>query len=285
MTSKNKKGIFWFLLLTFASTYIVEIFMLFKGYSFMGVPDLSAQIIVAVAMFFPGISAYIVRRFITKEGFKDAGMIKGKFKFYVQIYLLIPILFILIYGLTAVFIQPPDFTLQTFMKQYGISNLSAAPFVFILGIITASLTVAPFLNSIPAFGEEYGWRGYLLPKLLPLGTKKAFIITGIIWGLWHAPLMLMGYKYGSYGLAGIIFFTTLLMFIGIYVGYIRLASGSVVAAAFAHGVLNAQAYGIWTVIFPNVHPLLGGFSGLTGIFVFAVIGINILKRNQKSLKS
>jgi hypothetical protein len=77
---------------------------------------------------------------------------------------------------------------------------------------------------------------------------------------------------------GVIFFSVLLIFIGIYVGYIRLASGSVIAASFAHGVLNAQAYGIWTVIFPNVNPLLGGFSGITGIVVFMVLGICILKK-------
>ncbi len=274
----NKKGILWFLLLTFGSTYLVELMLFLKGYSFIGAPDIFVQLTIAVAMFFPGISAFIVRKFITKEGFKDAGMIKGQFKYYLHIYLLIPVLFIFIYGLTAVFIQHPDFTLQTFMKQYGITKLAAPPSAFIFGIIIASFTFAPFLNSIPAFGEEYGWRGYLLPKLLPLGKKKALVLTGLIWGLWHAPIILMGYKYGQYGWQGVIFFSVLLIFIGIYVGYIRLASGSVIAASFAHGVLNAQAYGIWTVIFPNVNPLLGGFSGITGIVVFMVLGICILKK-------
>ena len=38
--------------------------------------------------------------------------------------------------------------------------------------------------------KELGWRGYLLPKLMPLGEKKALLISGLIWGLWHAPQVL-----------------------------------------------------------------------------------------------
>ena len=37
------------------------------------------------------------------------------------------------------------------------------------------------------FGEEYGWRGYLLPKLLPIGEVRASLIVGVIWGVWHFP--------------------------------------------------------------------------------------------------
>jgi membrane protease YdiL (CAAX protease family) len=48
------------------------------------------------------------------------------------------------------------------------------------------------LSAVLSFGEEYGWRGYLLPKLLPLGEIKAGVIVGIVWGLWHAPLLIAG---------------------------------------------------------------------------------------------
>ena len=90
----DKKGLTWFLLLTFASTYLVEFAMMAKGFSFIGIPAFAGQMIVAVAMFFPGISAFIVRKFITKEGFSDSGMKLGKKKYYLQVYLLIPVLLI-----------------------------------------------------------------------------------------------------------------------------------------------------------------------------------------------
>jgi len=41
------------------------------------------------------------------------------------------------------------------------------------------------------FGEEFGWRGYLLPRLAPLGGISAAIITGVIWGLWHTPVIVL----------------------------------------------------------------------------------------------
>src|SRR5512140_2090449 len=53
----------------------------------------------------------------------------------------------------------------------------------------ALLPVAPVLNAVPCFGEEYGWRGYLLPKLLPLGQWRALLVSGAIWGVWHAPVI------------------------------------------------------------------------------------------------
>ena len=42
-----------------------------------------------------------------------------------------------------------------------------------------SLLIAPGINAIFAFGEEWGWRGFLLPKLLPLGQWPALLLAGI----------------------------------------------------------------------------------------------------------
>lgn len=278
MSKVNSKGLLWFLFLTFFSTYLVEFVMILKGFSLVGKSELVAQLTVAMVMFFPGISAFIVRKFITKEGFGDDGLHLGKKRYYLQTYLLIPIIFALIYGLTWLFIQGPDFSLGGFLKQYSLPNLPLPPFELILAIFVSTITFAPFLNSTAAFGEEYGWRGYLLAKLLPLGTKRALMLSGLIWGLWHMPLIIMGYTYGNQTILGIIFFSILLIFIGVYIGYLRIISGSVILAAFAHGTFNAQAYGIWKVIFPNLNPLLGGYSGLTGIFVFLVITVWILRK-------
>lgn len=277
---KNKKGLLWFILLTFIPTYLVELFLFLKGFSFIGQPQIFAQLTVAVAMFFPGISAFIVRKFITREGFSDAGLKLGKRKFYLQVYLLIPLFYAIIYGLTWLLVQAPDFSLQSFMAQYGLKELPFPQLKLILLIFISTITYAPFLNAIPAFGEEFGWRGYLLPKLLPFGQKKALIISGIIWGLWHAPLvLLMGFHYGHNGWLGVLFFTTLVMLVGIYFGYLRIVSGSVFLTAFAHGVFNAQFYGIWSVIFPNLDPFLGGVTSLIGILVFLTLSLWVFKKS------
>jgi membrane protease YdiL (CAAX protease family) len=57
--------------------------------------------------------------------------------------------------------------------------------------------VAALFLAVLTFGEEYGCRGYLLPKLLPLGEVKAAVIVGLIWGLWHAPLLLAGLNFAD----------------------------------------------------------------------------------------
>ena len=63
----------------------------------------------------------------------------------------------------------------------------------ILALAVMAVTFIGFLT----FGEEYGWRGYLLPKLLPLGEVKAAVIVGLIWGPWHAPILIAGLNYSG----------------------------------------------------------------------------------------
>ncbi len=65
----------------------------------------------------------------------------------------------------------------------------------IVAIQLATLPLGAFVNLVPALGEELGWRGWLLPKLLPLGTVPALLVSGVVWRLWHAPLVLLGYNY------------------------------------------------------------------------------------------
>jgi membrane protease YdiL (CAAX protease family) len=119
-----------------------------------------------------------------------------------------------------------------------------------LGIPIGALVAAQFLNvgigalinTIPALGEEIGWRGWLLPKLMPLGPVPAIIISGIIWGAWHAPLILLGYNYpGVPGWLGVLLMIGMCTVVGGVFGWLRLRSGSVWPAALAHGAFNAAA--------------------------------------------
>ena len=105
----------------------------------------------------------------------------------------------------------------------------------------AILPLGALANSVFAFGEEVGWRGWLLAALRPLGTWPALLITGAVWGLWHSPVILLGYNFGLTDWRGVALMTLGCIAWGVLLGWSRLRTGSVWPAVFAHAALNASA--------------------------------------------
>ncbi|WP_045745502.1 CPBP family intramembrane glutamic endopeptidase [Actinoplanes rectilineatus] len=103
----------------------------------------------------------------------------------------------------------------------------------------ATLPLAAVINLVPTLGEELGWRGWLLPRLMPLGTLPAILISGVIWGLWHAPLILLGYNYpDAPGWLGLLTMVGMCTLVGAVFGWLRLRAESVWPAALAHAAFN-----------------------------------------------
>jgi membrane protease YdiL (CAAX protease family) len=87
------------------------------------------------------------------------------------------------------------------------------------------------------FGEEFGWRGYLLPRLMPLGQNWAILLSGVIWACWHLPLNLL---YGvNGGLQGFPFWLVWTVGLGAVLGWLRLRAQSVWPAAIMHAQVDA----------------------------------------------
>ncbi|GAA1863047.1 hypothetical protein GCM10009813_25100 [Brevibacterium marinum] len=118
----------------------------------------------------------------------------------------------------------------------GMIPLPAAVIVYLVIMVFNSLVTAIF-----AFGEEVGWRGWLLTSLRPLGTWPALLIVGVVWGLWHAPLILLGYNFSRPDITGLGFMIGGCVMIGVLLGWLRLRTGSVWPAVFAHGGLNGSS--------------------------------------------
>lgn len=288
----NRKAIIWFLLITFGITWGVEGIMLASGVSFLGVPPILAQYMIAGLMWAPTIGAVIVRRFVLHESLRtaDARLHIGSLRHYLLVLLAMPIGFALVYGITVLLgVGTLDLSLQSFFDSMAgltpepITLPMPAPMMILLMFVLSTF-VAPLINSIFAFGEEYGWRGFLLPQLLPLGRWQTHLISGVIWGLWHAPLILMGFNYPGFPWAGILWMCGLTTLLGIIENEWTLRYNSTILAASIHGAFNSQAYGIWRVIVPDAQPLLGGMGGLVGLAVLGIAAWVIVSKPYDRLR-
>ena len=144
------------------------------------------------------------------------------------------------------------------------------------GLIAISLVSGMFagitLNAVFAFGEEIAWRGFLLKEFKGRNFLTVALITGLIWGLWHAPIILNGHNYPQHPVAGVflmvifcIMFTPMLM-------YFRQKSASVIVPAIMHGTFNGIA-GLSLMVVNPANDLLYGATGLAGIIVLLLADI------------
>lgn len=269
------KGTLTFLLITFVLTYGIEGALIASGMS----PLVRGfgQYTVLFVMWVPALATVITVKWVTREGFAITNIRFGGWRPYLRVALIIPVCYLVIYALTWLLgLGQPDWNLLYFRNLFLSAGMEAPPLPplipFWIGLYLVTLLVAPFINSIFAFGEELGWRGYLLPKLLPLGKPRAYLLMGIIWGLWHLPLLLVGYMYPGYPFLGTLLFLLLTTGLGIFINELTLRQRSSILAGWAHGIFNSQRLGIWALLFPNFAPLLGGFSGLLGIAVWWLLG-------------
>lgn len=277
----NTKGLWSFLIITFGLTLLVILLMGLAGLKVIGDDVITGQIIVLGVMFIPALASLVTRKFISKEGWSDAGLNWAKFRDYLKIWLTILLVFLLIYIITAIFGNSPDWNMQIFATSIG-EQAPEYPAIAIFTIFLITLFITPFINSIAGFGEELGWRGFLLPKLMYMGTKKALIVQAVIWGFWHVPFVIL-LGFGNYPniWLGALYLWVLISLIGIYFGYLRLKSGSIMTVSWAHGMLNAQSYGVWLIIFPSLNRFLYGFSGLIGIVIFGILALYCLQKLDK----
>jgi uncharacterized protein len=277
----DRKGILSFLGITYAITYAVEIPMVLAGYRFDLGAQPVAQIAVAVLMWAPALATFLTMRFVTHEKRDLLNLRLGAVKPYLVVALLLPLLFIAVYGLTGLLgLGQPDWGLMGFQKMLAaVANgrpmqAMPSPWVIWPGLYLAALITAPFFNTLFALGEEIGWRGYLLPKLIPLGKPRAYLMLGLVWSAWHWPLIVGGFNYGRNNpFLGILAFTVVTTGLGIYLSELTLRYRSSVLAGWGHGVFNSQRLGVWGILFPGANPLLGGWTGLIGALTWLALGL------------
>ncbi|MGV8026401.1 MAG: type II CAAX prenyl endopeptidase Rce1 family protein [Anaerolineaceae bacterium] len=294
MDTLNKKRIKIFLLCAFGISWIAALVIYLTG----GLTDSPiiiesgsitlAYILLASAYMWGPAIANILTRTITKEGNNNL-LLKLNFRthwrYVLAAWVGTPVLVLLGTGLFFVLFPSyfdSGFTLlSSQLTAAGSDSSTSFIYQFILIQVVYAILVSPILNMISTFGEEYGWRGYLLPKLLPLGKRKSILLTGVIWGIWHWPVIAMGYNYGfNYpgypwlGLLAMVWFT---MLVGIFLAWVSMKAESIWPAVIGHGALNGIASIGVLFLVKNPPALLGPYpTGIVGVLPFFIAGILIL---------
>jgi uncharacterized protein len=268
----NRKSLLWFLIIAFSISWILFTLPLaFKGNqtSYLA----SMQISFALAMWGPGIAAIVTTLFVDKQSFKSLRLnTLGPKRFYLWAWVLPPVLTLATLGITLL-IRNGEFDLTMSMMRDALAqtpstNKAGLPPVEILVTIQLAFAIilAPFINVLFALGEELGWRGFLLPNLMPLGQWKAILISGAIWGFWHAPTTLLhGYNFPQHPYLGVLVMIVGCTLLGMILSWLYLSTRSPWAAALAHGAVNASPGLALYFLKPGFDTALGGsILGLAG---------------------
>ena len=211
-----------------------------------------ATLLLATGYMFGPSLANVLTRLVSKEGFSNHYLKphfnNGRWRYFLIGWFLPGTL--TIFGIVLYFLIFPNYydaELSLLIAQIGSAGgaQGVTPWVVVILQTLQAFLFAPLLNAISTFGEEFGWRGYLQPKLLPLGPRKAILLTGLVWGVWHTPIILMGYNYGldywGAPVLGPIAMTWFTVIFGTFLGWMTLKTDSVWPAVIGHGALNGIA--------------------------------------------
>jgi len=210
-----------------------------------------------------------------KKEFGKIGLQGGPAKYW----LLYGLAFILIYaintGLNALFRlgQPVDLA----QLQATIGAQAMPSNVFFLVMILQTVVVGPFLGLVISFGEEYGWRGFLQTELIKMGKVRGIFLLGLIWGIWHWPLILMGYNYPGQPVLGVILMTAYTVVLAFVLGYAVLKTGSIWLAAFLHAVNNQVLAFLMMMVYQPSNLAFSFGIGLYGILLWVPIILLLLR--------
>ncbi len=229
--------------------------------------------------------ANVLTRVVTREGWKDVYLrpnLRRGWPFWLAAWFLPAIATIA--GAAIFFLLFPAYFDGNFSQirqsLAGSPSTSAIPISTFIAIqILQAVIISPIVNGVFTFGEEFGWRAYLLQKLLPLGWRKAMLAMGAIWGIWHWPIIFMGYEYGfkypGTPWLGPLLFIWITFSFGTILAWVALRGGSVWPAVIGHAGINGIAGLAALAVIGQPNPILGplpvGIIGSLGYAAAAVI--------------
>jgi uncharacterized protein len=287
-----------FLLIAFGLTWSIAAIGHFLGVDAgSGMPYL---IVAGLAMLCPAIAAMVQQRVIDKDGWSGLGLqLKGTnwrlFAFTVLAALsIVPICLLILElfgdvlslgGFGGVNMTTDGFILsmREMMAKAGVEErqgqfdtISRIPAGLILvGALLQALLAAFTVNLPFMLGEELGWRGYLYQRTAHWVGMQRVLFTGAVWGLWHAPLIMMGHNYPGYPVIGIGMMVIFCILLAFLFDWTRSRSRSIWSSCVLHGIINGSA-GAVVLFAAGGHVLVGSVAGLAGFITITILILVVL---------
>lgn len=287
----DRRGLTAFVLLACGLAWLLALGLVLSGHD---MKSAAGFVVATMSMLMPSVATFIVTRWVSplRPLARRTGLglgVRWK-RFWALAWLGTPVVVLAALGLSVLLGRYPlDLGLSGLLAKLPhteklapvIEKMTAHPHRFIALAVAQATVIAPLLNAPFVLGEEWGWRGYLLPRLLPLGQWRALVLSGAIWGVWHAPLILLGHNYPQHPVAGVFFMIVFCVLTGVLIGWTRLATGSVWPAVIIHGSINGLGplAGILNRAGTTVDMAEAGLLGWPGwLLMAALIGVLVLTR-------
>lgn len=273
-------------------------------------PGWAYMAMAAACMFMPAVAAVVQQRMLDKAPWAGLGLrLKGmNWKMLgatiIVGMLVVPAVLLVVhvcgnilglagFGDVSISSERLEASLGTLMAQLGGSKADSATAalvemvpawgVLVIMLLSAVLTACTF--NLPAMlGEELGWRGYLHQHLVGWPAARRIAFVGVVWGLWHAPLIAMGHNYPGYPLVGIGMMVVFCLLAAFLFDWSRVRVGAVWGPCVLHGIVNGSA-GAFVLFAAGGHVLVGSVVGVAGFMALALLALLVLlvDRRYRSL--
>ena len=298
MSTKEKQSMAIYFLLAFGLACLCQVYA-----SLQLIQNGNAtvyQMLLAVSMFCPLVAALVSKKVFLNQPTGIGWKVKGKRRYWLAAWFgpaLFTVLAAVLYF--AVFPSRLDLSGSWLVAAYG-GEMDAETLKRELGVSTTSymvqtglmaVTIGPAINMLFAVGEEVGWRGTMMPWLKErFGLLNGRLLGGIIWGVWHWPIMLLtGYEYGTNYLGapvlGLVVWCVVCFALNTLLDWLYEKTSCIWVPSIAHGAFNAVA-GLFTVLtYPAdaYYTVLGPMPiGLIGMLPMLTAAVWLILRQMKT---
>ena len=254
MTTKEKQGFGLYFLFAFGLAWLCQVYA-----SLLLIRDGNAalyRLLLTVSMFCPLLAVLLVQKAFQRQPTGIGWKVQGRRRWWLAAWfgpavftVLAAVLYFAVFphrldlsGSWLATAYGGEMDAETLRRELGVSNLS-----YMLETGLFAVTLAPPINMLAAVGEEAGWRGYMMPHLKEqLGLLNGRLLGGVIWGVWHWPIMLLtGYEYGTNYLGapvlGLVVWCVVCFALNTLLDWLYEKTGCIWVSAIAHGAFNAVA--------------------------------------------